>query len=65
MKKATTLVVAVLLALLGGCASMSKQAATYDEIDYQKINLVNHWAARNNVQVVWVNYPRRYYQNPL
>jgi hypothetical protein len=45
---------------LGGCATSPVQTvATAYEVDYQKVNLVNDWARRNNVEVVWVNYPQR------
>ena len=47
--------------MVGGCATAPTQLASsrqYD-IDYQKVYLVNNWARRNNVEVVWVNYPQR------
>lgn len=47
--------------LIGGCATTPSQVASnaqYD-IDYQKVYLVNNWARRNNVEVVWINYPQR------
>ncbi len=60
MRKVTTLfTVTTLGILLGGCASTPSQLAYYDNVDYQKVELVNRWASRNNVQVVWVNYPQK------
>ena len=45
---------------LGGCATSPMQTVeTANEVDYQKVNLVNDWARRNNVDVVWVNYPQK------
>jgi hypothetical protein len=60
MKTLTPLALIVAMALIGGCATSPVQTvATAYEIDYQKVNLVNDWARRNNVEVVWVNYPQK------
>jgi hypothetical protein len=61
MKTTALLLSAVVLFLLGGCASMSRDSqptAQYD-IDHEKVYLVEQWARRNNADVRWVNYPLR------
>ena len=60
MKTLAPLVLIAGMALIGGCTTAPVQTvASAYEIDYQKVNLVNDWARRNNVDVVWVNYPQR------
>jgi hypothetical protein len=41
-----------------GCSSLSGWGPPQG-VDEQKIALVDAWAARNNVTVIWVNQPRR------
>ncbi len=43
---------------LSGCASVPGWS-TPQVVDDQKIALVDAWAARNNVTVIWVNQPKR------
>ena len=43
---------------LTGCAGLSGWGPPQG-VDEQKIALVDAWAARNNVTVIWVNQPRR------
>ncbi len=61
MKKTLSLLLAGLVVALAGCAAApSLHTASNSEVDYQKVDLVNRWAVRNNVEVHWVNYPMRY-----
>lgn len=46
-------------AWLAGCASFSGPSATVDVVDSQKIQLVEQWARRSSVQVIWMNVPTR------
>jgi len=50
---------AVLVAAVGltGCANMF--GANEQVVDEQKIYLIDKWAQRNGVTVIWVNQPRR------
>jgi len=50
---------AVLFAAVGltGCANMF--GANEQVVDEQKIYLIDKWAQRNGVTVIWVNQPRR------
>jgi len=59
MKTIALLLSAVVLFLLGGCAGMSSNtgAQAQDNVDYEKVYLVEQWAKRNNAGVWWVNYP--------
>lgn len=61
MRTTALLLSAVVLFLVGGCASMSSDTGPVAQngIDYEKIYLVEQWAKRNNADVVWVNYPTR------
>lgn len=61
MKTLASLLVLSGMFLLGGCATTTNQTAalTDDNIDYQKVYLVDNWARRNNVEVHWVNYPQK------
>jgi hypothetical protein len=62
MNKLSALALALSLAFLGGCSSMQPQvnaAAADDEVDYQKVALVDHWAQGRFMQVLWVNLPRK------
>lgn len=46
--------------LLWGCASGPQWADTRDDgVDTAKIALVNHVAAAQGVQVIWLNLPRK------
>jgi hypothetical protein len=58
MKKTFALLSAASALVVAGCASAPIQVAN-DDIDHQKIDLVNQWASHNNVAVLWVNYPRQ------
>ena len=60
MKKILSLLLAGAALALAGCASHSPYVAANSEVDFQKVDLVNKWALRNNVEVHWVNYPVRY-----
>jgi uncharacterized protein YceK len=59
MKTTALLLSAVVLFLLGGCASMSGDTGpmAQNNVDYEKVFLVEQWARRNNADVRWVNYP--------
>ena len=59
MKITALLLSAVVLFLLSGCASMAgnTQPMAQNNVDYEKIYLVEQWAKRNNADVRWVNYP--------
>ena len=59
MKITALLLSAVVLFLLGGCASMSNntEPMAQNNVDYEKVYLVEQWAKRNNADVRWVNYP--------
>ena len=46
-------------AWLGGCASVGNAPATVEIVDSQKVQLVEQWARRSNVQVIWMNVPTR------
>lgn len=46
----------LLVASLTGCASSGSREQV---VDTQKIDLVEHWAQRSGVTVIWVNQPRR------
>ena len=61
MKTTALLLSAVVLFLLGGCASMSSdtQSTAQYEVDHEKVYLVDQWARHNNADVRWVNYPLR------
>ena len=50
---------AVLFAAVGltGCASLF--GGNEQVVDEQKIDLIDKWARRNGVTVIWVNQPRR------
>ena len=57
MKKLVVLVTLVAFVGLSGCASVPASTAADDRIDYEKVALVNKWAAHNGVLVKWVNLP--------
>jgi uncharacterized protein YceK len=59
MKTTALLLSAVVLFLLGGCASISSatEPMAQNNVDYEKVYLVEQWAKRNNADVRWVNYP--------
>lgn len=44
---------------LGGCASFGNPPSVVDIVDSQKVVLVEQWARRNSVQVIWMNVPTR------
>jgi hypothetical protein len=56
----TATIGAALAAIVGlsGCSSLPGWSAP-QVVDDQKIALVDAWAARNNVTVIWVNQPKR------
>ncbi len=58
--RSTLLLASTLLATLTltGCSTLPGWT-TQQAVDEQKIALVDAWAARNNVTVIWVNQPRR------
>ncbi len=55
-----SLIAAALLSATGlsGCASWLGWGGE-QEIDHQKIHLIDTWAQRSGVTVIWVNQPRR------
>jgi hypothetical protein len=59
MKITGLLLSVVVLFLLGGCASIpnNTEPMAQDNVDYQKVYLVEQWAKRNNADVRWLNYP--------
>ncbi|MBL8521044.1 MAG: hypothetical protein JNK75_10265 [Betaproteobacteria bacterium] len=57
MKRA--LMILAIAGLGSGCASMGPPPGTTDIVDQQKVDLVNAWARRNSVQVLWLNMPLR------
>ena len=61
MKAMAPLLLAAGLSLAGGCATTNSAVApgAQNGVDYQKVYLVEQWARRNNVAVVWINYPRK------
>ena len=60
MRTAFALALAAAVGALSGCATTpGPTGALADDTDYEKIALVNQWASRNNVEVRWVNYPRK------
>ena len=59
MKRTLKFLLAVSALCVAGCASAPMQVANDDDIDYQKVMLVNQWALHHNVAVYWVNYPRK------
>ncbi len=48
-----------LCVFLGGCASFGNPPSVVDVVDSQKVQLVEQWARRNSVQVIWMNVPTR------
>jgi hypothetical protein len=51
-----------LLALIGaatGCAHLESQNDEQNVVDSQKVELIERWARRNNVSVIWLHYPVR------
>jgi starvation-inducible outer membrane lipoprotein len=61
MKTVAPLLVVLGTLVLSACATMPPEVASVSlsDVDVQKVNLVNDWARRNGVVVVWVNYPQR------
>jgi hypothetical protein len=58
MKKLLPVAAAVLL--LAGCATVRNASSGYrEDTDFEKVYLVERWARRNGVDVIWVNYPTR------
>jgi hypothetical protein len=58
MKKLLPFAAAILL--LAGCAGVrDSPKEDRDDTDYQKVYLVEKWARRNGVDVIWVNYPTK------
>jgi hypothetical protein len=51
-----------LLALIGtatGCAHLGSPNDMQSVVDSQKVELIEQWARRNNVSVMWLHYPVR------
>ena len=63
MKRVLSLVVATLMVgLLGGCANMPSFGIAADRmevVDYQKMQLVEDYAKRTGMTVVWFRQPTR------
>ena len=63
MKRVLALVAATLTAgLLGGCANMPSFGIAADRmevVDYQKIHLIEDYAKRTGMTVVWLRTPTR------
>ena len=56
----TLLLVAAAVLLLAGCATIKDTSSGYrDDTDYEKVYLVEKWARRSGVDVIWVNYPTK------
>lgn len=68
MKKSLVLMGALLAtALPGGCANLAHFGIAPDRVevvDYQKINLVENYARRNGVTVLWLHQPTRIIDRP-
>lgn len=43
-----------------GCASLSGPPTTEAVVDHQKVELIDRWARRSGVTVIWLNKPLRY-----
>ena len=61
MKGRMLLLVAGGSLFLAGCASSPQRTdlVAQNDIDHQKIYLVEQWAKRNGASVFWVNYPQK------
>lgn len=60
MKKVISLFAAgAVLALLGGCANIGLAPDRVEVVDYQKMDLVNDYAKRTGMTVIWVRQPTR------
>ena len=60
MKKFISLLVAsAALALLGGCANIGLAPDRMEVVDYQKMDLINDYAKRTGMTVIWVRQPTR------
>ena len=57
--RSATALAAALFSAVGatGCANML--GGSEQVVDEQKIDLIDKWARRNGVTVIWVNQPRR------
>ena len=68
MKKSLVLMGALLAtALLGGCANLTNFGIATDRVevvDYQKMNLVENYARRNGMVVLWLHQPTRIVDRP-
>ena len=57
--KRIVFIAAGVAALVSGCAS-TQNVATYDDnVDYQKVALINSIARARGVEVHWMTYPQR------
>ncbi len=56
MKICSLLVLVSAALAMQGCA-MAPAAETKPDFDTVKVELVNQYAQRNGIQVIWVNYP--------
>ena len=63
MKKVLAFVVATLMVgLLGGCANMPSFGIAADRmevVDYQKLRLIEDYAKRTGMTVIWMREPTR------
>lgn len=66
MRVTLLLMLTLLSAGLAGCAgthggtiSMSNAGLASDDIDAEKMAVVNQWAQTHGATVVWINYPTR------
>jgi hypothetical protein len=59
MRKVLILLAGVAVLLLSGCATAPPDPTMRTEVDHQKVYLVEQWARRNNVTVIWMSTPTR------
>ncbi|MBL0121573.1 MAG: hypothetical protein IPP88_02205 [Betaproteobacteria bacterium] len=68
MKKILALLAATFaVALLGGCASMPSFGIAADRmevVDYQKMDLIDNYAKRTGMIVIWMREPTRLVDRP-
>lgn len=48
-----------LCALLTACAGAPRRPLASDELDAQKVVLVNQWAEDHGARLIWLHYPTR------
>ncbi|HEX3894632.1 MAG TPA: hypothetical protein VHW73_00330 [Rudaea sp.] len=65
MTAKTFVLAAVLCALLAACAGAPQHKLLPNEdLDEQKVVLVNQWAETHGARLIWINYPTRYHPEP-